>query len=244
MASGESSDSPQPASVTAIPGAVRGRSGAVPARFRPGVGESDHRRVPSCPRLSPPVPACPRLGGRFGILKRPSPRPGFRASITAHASGTFRAPSKPRETGMTEENNYLSTHQAARLLGLSAKTLARYRVAERAAERLVRPLPRMGAGELAAGAEAGVSRPRPARRPPGQPEADLGADGRGHRAGPGRAAARLSGLGAAGAGLDRTGAGRRRADGDGGRAQALPDRERRTRSGEPGGSTAGAGARG
>ena len=30
---------------------------------------------------------------------------------------------------MTEENNYLSTHQAARLLGLSAKTLARYRVA-------------------------------------------------------------------------------------------------------------------
>ena len=30
---------------------------------------------------------------------------------------------------MTDENNYLDPHQAARLLGLSAKTLARYRVA-------------------------------------------------------------------------------------------------------------------
>ena len=30
---------------------------------------------------------------------------------------------------MTEENTYLNTHQAAVLLGLSAKTLARYRVA-------------------------------------------------------------------------------------------------------------------
>ena len=30
---------------------------------------------------------------------------------------------------MTEETNYLSTHQAARMLGLSTKTLARYRVA-------------------------------------------------------------------------------------------------------------------
>ena len=29
---------------------------------------------------------------------------------------------------MTDENNYLNTHQAARLLGLSTKTLARYRV--------------------------------------------------------------------------------------------------------------------
>ena len=30
---------------------------------------------------------------------------------------------------MTEENSYLNPHEAARLLGLSAKTLARYRVA-------------------------------------------------------------------------------------------------------------------
>ena len=30
---------------------------------------------------------------------------------------------------MTEENNYLNPHQAAVVLGLSAKTLARYRVA-------------------------------------------------------------------------------------------------------------------
>ena len=29
---------------------------------------------------------------------------------------------------MTEEKNYLNTHQAAVLLGLSAKTLSRYRV--------------------------------------------------------------------------------------------------------------------
>ncbi len=34
----------------------------------------------------------------------------------------------PRETGMTEETAYLNTLQAARILGLSAKTLARYRV--------------------------------------------------------------------------------------------------------------------
>ena len=34
----------------------------------------------------------------------------------------------PRETGMTEETVYLTPQQAARILGLSAKTLARYRV--------------------------------------------------------------------------------------------------------------------
>ena len=39
---------------------------------------------------------------------------------------------------MTEENNYLNPHQAAVLLGLSAKTLARYRVPGR---RLQRPHP-------------------------------------------------------------------------------------------------------
>ena len=34
----------------------------------------------------------------------------------------------PRETGTTEETDYLSPRQAARILGLSTKTLARYRV--------------------------------------------------------------------------------------------------------------------
>lgn len=37
-------------------------------------------------------------------------------------------PIEDEETGMTEDTHFLDTQQAARFLGLSAKTLARYRV--------------------------------------------------------------------------------------------------------------------
>ena len=72
--------------------------------------------------------AGPGPGGRFGIAKRPSPCPGFRASMTGCAFGMHRTPSRPEEMEMTGETRYLNTRQAAAWLGLPAKMLARHRV--------------------------------------------------------------------------------------------------------------------
>lgn len=63
----------------------------------------------------------PRLNRALG--SRPCHRTGVRGRARSGPGARIQ-----RETGMTEETVYLTPLQAARILGLSAKTLARYRV--------------------------------------------------------------------------------------------------------------------
>ena len=91
-------------------------------------GESAARGRASSPRRR--VASAGAVGvGRFFLEKTTLPATPFSASMAAHAPGPLRArPAWEKEKGMMEATNYLNTRQAAAYLGLSTRTLDRYRV--------------------------------------------------------------------------------------------------------------------